>query len=208
MFPEYDPESSQRKSNNIDVHLGYGLFGLHPKKEEARNGEHLRVMSGKLGICLQGTHPELTEATQYDSNLAKVIHDVKIRTETYKVQLDTHPQFMSSTPVPCLAENEESCKFEGTIYSISTKREETRLGKFIEGEEMGTTTNSRCGSCHCGKCHVRGHTYSLKEEQELKIIQENLKYDEQNQSWRTSYPWILDPSTFPDNYNAALSILA
>ena len=206
MFPEYDPESLQRKSNNVDVLLGCDFFGLHPKKEEARYGEHLSVMSGELGICLQGTHPGLTEATQYDSNLAKVIH-VKIRTETYKVQLDKHPQFRSSTPVPCLAENKQSCKFDGTVYSTSTKREENRLGKFIEGEEMGTETNPRCGSCRCGKCPVRGHTYSFKEEQELKIIQENLEYDEQNQCWRTSYPWILDPSTLPDNYNAALSIL-
>ena len=207
MFPEYDPESLQRKSNNVDVLLGCDFFGLHPKKEEARYGEHLSVMSGELGICLQGTHPELTEGTQYDSNLAKVIHDVKIRAETYKVQLETHPQFMPFFPVLCTSEDKESCKIEGTVHSISTKREENRLGKFIEGEEMGTETNPRCGSCRCGKCPVRGHTYSFKEEQELKIIQENLEYDEQNQCWRTSYPWIQDPSTLPDNYNAALSVL-
>ena len=132
---------------------------------------------------------------------------VKIRTEAYKVQLDKHPQFMSSTPVPCLVKNKESCKFDGMVYSTSTKREENLLGKFIEGEEMGTETNPRCGSCGCGKCPVRGHTYSLKEEQELRIIEENLEYDEQNQCWLTSYPWILDPSTLPDNYNTASSIL-
>ena len=66
MFPEYDPESLQKKCNRVDVLLGCDFFGLHPKKEEARYGEHLSVMSGELGICLQGTHPELTEGTQYD----------------------------------------------------------------------------------------------------------------------------------------------
>ena len=72
---------------------------------------------------------------------------------------------------------------------------------------MGTETNPRCGGCRCGKCPVRGHTYSFKEEQKLRIIQENLEYDEQNKCWRTSYPWISDPNTLPDNYNAALSTL-
>ena len=191
----------------MDVLLGCDFFGLHPKKEEARYGERLSVMSGELGICLQGTHPELTEGTQYDSNLAKVIHDIKMKTETYKVQLEMHPQFMPFSLVPCTSKVQELPRVEGTVHSILTKREENRIGRFIEGEEMGTETNPSCGSCRCGKCPVRGHTYSFKEEQELKIIQENLEYDEQNRCWRTSYPWILDPSTLPDNYNAALSIL-
>ena len=185
IFPEYDPESLQRKSNHVDVLLGCDFFGLHPKKEEARHGEHLSVMSGELGVCLQGTHPDLTETTQHDSNLAKVIHDVKIKTETYKVQLEAHSEFMPSSPIPV---DEELCKYESEAHSISAKREESRVNKFIEGEEMGTETNPRCGGCRCGKCPVRGHTYSFKEEQELRIIQENLEYDEQNECWRTSYP--------------------
>jgi hypothetical protein len=207
MFPEYDPQSLQRKCNRVDVFLGCDFFGSHPKREEARYGEHLSVMSGELGICLQGTHPELTEGTQHDSNLAKIIHDVKSKAETYKVRLETHPEFMPS-PDPCgIDEDEEPGEFGTTVHSVSSKRDESHIGKFIEGEEMGTETNPRCGNCRCGKCPVRGHTYSFKEEQELKIIQENLEYDEQNKCWRTSYPWIVDPNTLPDNYHAALSTL-
>ena len=44
-------------------------------------------MSGGLGIWLQGTHPDLTETTQHDSNLAKV-------------RLEAHPEFMPSLPIP------------------------------------------------------------------------------------------------------------
>ena len=66
IFPEYDPESLQRKSNYVDVLLECDFFGLHPKKEEARHGEHLSVMSGEFAACLQGAHPDLTEATQHD----------------------------------------------------------------------------------------------------------------------------------------------
>lgn len=36
LFPEYDPQSFQRKSANVDVLLGCDFFGLHPKHEEAK----------------------------------------------------------------------------------------------------------------------------------------------------------------------------
>ena len=73
LFPEYEPESLQRKSNYVDILLGCDYFGLHPKREEARCGDYLSIMKGKLGVCIQGTHPELFEGTKPDSNLAKVI---------------------------------------------------------------------------------------------------------------------------------------
>jgi hypothetical protein len=47
----------------------------------------------------------------------------------------------------------------------------------------------------------------FKEEQELKVIRENLEYDESCQCWITSYPWIVDPKGLPNNYNAALATL-
>ena len=37
--------------------------------------------------------------------------------------------------------------------------------------------------------------------------QDNLEYDEQNHCWRKGYPWLVDPSSLPDNYNAALATL-
>ena len=69
LFPDYDPDCLQRKSSNVDVLLGCDHFGLHPKKEEAQCGENLSIMSGELGICLQGSHPDLKEETRYDTNL-------------------------------------------------------------------------------------------------------------------------------------------
>ena len=39
------------------------------------------------------------------------------------------------------------------------------------------------------------------------MIQENLEYDEVNQRWITSYPWLVDPQRLPDNYHTALATL-
>jgi hypothetical protein len=93
LFPDHDPESLQRKSKHIDVLLGCDYFGLHPKNEEARCGANLSIMSGELGICLQGTHPDLREETYHDTNLARTIHDVRHKAETYFASLGTHPEF-------------------------------------------------------------------------------------------------------------------
>ena len=84
---------------------------------------------------------------------------------------------------------------------------DSQIENFIRGEELGTETSPRCGGCRCNKCPNVGHTYSFKEEQELKMIQDNLEYDEQNHCWRTGYPWLVDPSSLPDNYSAALATL-
>ena len=94
LLPEYDPESLQRKSANVDVLLGCDLFGLHPKHEEAKCGEDPRVMSGELGKYVQGTHPELSERTKHDFNLTKVIHEVRARVEPYRVQAGVPPEFL------------------------------------------------------------------------------------------------------------------
>ena len=130
LFPEYDPEVLQRKSNYVDVLLGCDYFGLHPKQEEARSGYNLSIMSGELGVCLQGTHPELIEGTRPDSNLAKVIHDVRVKVETYKVHFEAHPQFIMTPPQRCPAvRDEEPLNVTKGVHLVRDKREE--IDKFV-----------------------------------------------------------------------------
>ena len=75
LFPGYDPEPLQRKTNRVDILLGCDHSGLFPKYEEAKSGENLSIMKGELGVFLQGTHPDLVEETVHDSNLVKIIHN-------------------------------------------------------------------------------------------------------------------------------------
>jgi len=62
---------------------------------------------------------------------------------------------------------------------------ESQVENFIRGEELGTETTPSWGSCCCGKCPSVGHSYSFREEQELKMIEENLEHDHDNQCWIT-----------------------
>ena len=63
LFPGYDVDSLQRRTDKVDILLGCDYFGLFPKSEEAKCGENLSVMKGDFGVCLQGTHPDLKPAT-------------------------------------------------------------------------------------------------------------------------------------------------
>ena len=211
LFPDYDPESLQRKSSHVDVLLGCDYFGLHPKQEEARSGDNLSIMSGSLGICLQGAHPDLAEGTKYDANLAKKIHDVNVKVETYKIRVDSHPEFYAAgnanTSLTCLLTNRKCQHSAKTSKSFGSQGEVDQAENFIQGEELGTEVVPKCGGCRCNKCPTVGHTYSFKEEQELKMIEQNLTYDNGNQCWITSYPWLIDRHTLPNNYQTAYATL-
>ena len=96
LFPDYDPSSLQRKNKSVDMLLGANYFGLHPKSELCQAGDNLSIMSGELGVCLQGSHPDICESTKMDTNMVKTIHTV--HTESNYVRL-SHPEFIS--PVMC-----------------------------------------------------------------------------------------------------------
>ena len=212
LFPGYDVDSLQGRTDKVDVLLGCDYFGLFPKSEEAKSGENLSIMKGDFGVCLQGTHPILKEEIEHDSNLAKTIHISVIKHEVYHVRHDTHPEFQSdfSDPVTLVDIGEKNTSFRlqtNVAESFTAKNQGRQVENFISGEEIRTEFTPRCGSYRCGKCPTVGHTYSFKEEQELRMIQENLENDSVKQCWVTSYPWLVDPATLLNNYGSALATL-
>ena len=203
MFPDRDVAMSQRSSTEVDILLGCDYFGLHPKYEECSNGDNLSIMRGELGVCLQGSHPDLTEDTCISANLAKVTHSYKLRISSNFVNVQAlHPEFDS--PSNCnITASSQSYFARGKKCDLS----ENELNNFIQGEELATEVIPKCGGCKCSKCPIMGHTYSFQEEQELNMIQNNLHYDEEKHCWFTSYPWIIDPAQLPNNYKTAYATL-
>lgn len=187
LFPKVDTQLLIKKSGPIDMLIGNDLLGYHPQKEIAKAGEHLRVCSGPFGLCVQGSHPALRNGKDILSTFF-----ISIITPQFDNTCATHPR------------HEE---FNTTVHTYLTKTEKASLGAFIQGEDLGIEVQPSCGSCQCGKCPILGHNYSFREEQELQLIRGNLKYDEENKRWTTSYPWIVNPSTLPDNYGAAFATL-
>lgn len=136
-------------------------------------------MESWVRVSKLGTHPELSERTKHDSNLAKVIHEVRVKAETYRAQADVHPEFLPSPTCSSMEKQElNSGQLTKSVHLTQDKRRERSVENFILGEELGTKVVPGCGGCRCGKCPTVGHTYSFKEEQELDIIRKNLEYDE------------------------------
>ena len=177
LFPAYDANTLIRNSQHVDILLGTDYFGLHPKQEVAKAGDNLSIMKGELGVSLVGTHPLLKESTEISQDVPKTLHLTEHRVITHHVSL------RGEHPAFSLAEN------------------------FIVGEELGTECNPKCGGCKCGKCPVPGHDLSFREEQELHRIRSNLVHDTTKKVWTTSYPWVKDPETLPDNYHSAFATL-
>ena len=66
----------------------------------------------------------------------------------------------------------------------------TEADDFFKAEQLCNIVEPRCGSCRCGKCPVPGSRYSFREQTELQLINDNLWYDEQRQSWVAQYPFL------------------
>ena len=81
------------------------------------------------------------------------------------------------------------------------------IEKFFEIENLGVSCQPKCGSCRCGACHPGGKNMSLKEEEELKLIENNIRFNEATGRWIAHYPWIKDPYLLPENHCIASATL-
>ena len=79
------------------------------------------------------------------------------------------------------------------------------LDQFVTIESLGVQCEPKCGSCKCGNCPIGGKPYNLKEERELKMIENNLEF--KDYYWIMGYPWLKDPNMLPNNYDYALKRL-
>lgn len=102
--------------------------------------------------------------------------------------------------------NHVSCN-STTDWHFKTK---PNVGKLVENyfldESLGTECSPKCGGCKCGECSTKGNL-TIKEERDMKLIEDGLTFDEQNHCWISRYPWISDPAKLPNNYPMAFARL-
>ena len=79
LFPDFDSDALRRTTEEVDLLIGTDYFGLHPKEELGKAGEHLSVMKGQLGVCLIGTHPLFKEADQLKGEVPRTLHLSELR---------------------------------------------------------------------------------------------------------------------------------
>lgn len=115
------------------------------------------------------------------------------------------------------AENPDSAKLNATEnhvrclqlddYMIEPRCNVKKLlESFFRIEELGISCFPQFGACHCGKCSLSG-SLTLKEEREVKLIEDGLKYDKNSRNWVSEYPWIRNTSQLLNNYSLAYARL-
>ncbi|XP_063863037.1 uncharacterized protein LOC135102172 isoform X1 [Scylla paramamosain] len=87
-----------------------------------------------------------------------------------------------------------------------TDKLKSQLDKFFALEESGVQCDTRCLKCLCKGCPV-SDCVNIKEERELKLIEEGLVYHEVGKYWTASYPWIRDPRHLKNNVKVAVARL-
>ena len=95
------------------------------------------------------------------------------------------------------AEDRSMCVCHATKAAPMTEE------RFFQLEALGTVIEPRCGSCQCTKCPVPGSQDSFKEQKELDIIQNNLKYNLAERRWYTEYPSENDCLPVPPLFGAS-----
>ena len=96
----------------------------------------------------------------------------------------------------------ESTKGNILGASVNLVKKEGICSEFLTIESLGVQCNPKCGNCKCGSCPIGDKSYSIKEERELKLIENNLEF--KGTHWVAEYPWIKDPNLLPDNCDYAL----
>ena len=79
---------------------------------------------------------------------------------------------------------------------------------FCTIKALGVQCKPRCGGCKCGKCSLGAKDYTIQEERELELIERNLTFNSEDNTWTAEYPWIKDPNDLPDNRKVAMAKLA
>ena len=101
--------------------------------------------------------------------------------------------------------NESTTKAVLTASIVNILLSGGPIDEFMLVESLGIQCNPKCGNCKCGSCPIGGKPYSLKEERELKLIENNLEFH--GQYWIAGYPWVKNPSLLPNNFEYAMKRL-
>ena len=151
----------------VDYLIGLSNASWQPQRLiQSEGGGDFWIWGNMFGNCVGGSHPWVGNSVTRSETLYTVL---------------------KSVIVPSL--QEESLKIP-TCAAFATKVSAGDAGDFFKTEQLGTVVDPKCGSCRCGRCPVPGSRYSFREEAELKLIQENLKYDESQGAWIAKYPYL------------------
>lgn len=180
-FRVYGINQISSPMRDMDVDRVLHLFQGIKKKEVQRPSGQIDVL---IGYEYAGYHPVREQSSE---------HLLLLRNQFGRCLGGSHTK---------LTENTLKLIQHATVHHVA----KVNIEDFFDAESLGIECSPKCGSCRCGRCPIGGKSFTLKEERELKLIEEGLS--QQGDHWVARYPWIRDPNDLPDNKEMALKMLA
>ena len=177
-------EKISSKIENINFGKVYELFGI-PK--DSINRPQSGEIDLLIGVRYAGFHP---------TRIASKNHLLLLENRFGKIIQGIHPEINETTTLDsrCM-----QIKHAIVMHVCDSS--------FNSIENLGVNCVPKCGSCKCGKCHPGGKDMSLKDEKELELIEQGLKFDLEKKRWVASYPWLKNPSVLENNRDIVYKIL-
>ena len=181
----------------IDVLIGINFNGLHPSGGKGRdcvgNLKVLETRFGETGYILGGSHKLLKCRTP---RLSAAAAEIRV------ARLEVHPD------VSVVDIDSEVERNFGRIMISKLNIQPELTPEYWETDQLGVEPPRRCQKCkQCadsGECSEQHIIHSLKEESELKMIEENVQIIDGETHVR--YPFLRDPSVLPYNRNTVARI--
>ena len=218
LFPTVQGGYKMCGATEVDYLIGMSKASWQPEKVvRAQGGGDLWIWRNQFGSCVGGSHPAITSSVTRNDSLFVDIHVLFINqvvedslkfptclaTSVVKVGKDgeSEEEKHGSQVVEGVLKSidgvevrEKNLKLKKIVPKPETKQKNSKvsvaeINDFFKVERLGTVVEPRCGGCVCGKCPVPGSRYSFREESELKMIEENLRHDEERSCWIARYPY-------------------
>ena len=189
LFPHVPTATFKKlQKRRIDLLIGLNFNQLFPTggegKDSVGNMKVLKTKFGETGWILGGTHPLLKSHCPRYSVAAREIRVAKVEIS------------------PSLTVSPVDAQVKQRFHEIVSARVVTEKNiKFWESDQLGVEPPRRCQRCRqCGKsgeCSDRHILYTMKEEEELRILDENVCLADGKV--KVKYPLLKDPSCFRNN---------
>ena len=176
----------ERPTGEVELLIGNEMAHLHPVHFETRGSLVVKKSKFGGGWLLNGGHDRIVCGPVEFSSSVQVIRCGFYRSNKISVTYTQNVNFNTA---------------EEFLHSKEDK-------DFMWAEGLGCEPPKRCISCRgCTECGFRGSHMSQKEALELRMMEENIVFDENIGKWRIQYPFLQDPRVLKNNYKRVLHMM-
>ena len=180
--------------SDVDLTAAVTLFpGLRLKDVQLTPGPVELFIGAKLSI-----HP--TKLEEVDNLLV-----YKSMFGTGRILAGTHPVIGSSDSFHPTAQRVAHSQIKNVRVVCQNDK---HFIDFFTAEQFGVKLQPSCDNCrNCKLCTEQIHNISRNEQNELRVIENNLELDPEEQRWTTPYPFKEDPALLHNNREQAIKFM-